>query len=330
MGYARQSTRLEALELENRRAMYAHERAAIADINTSFIELKRRLKAELAGVYTHCFENGPADYRKAKQMGFEDHWRKASAAAIAEFLHEAATAFSWALNDNRKEEILRQCWALDMTTPQNVKVNIPSAGRVREAAVNIAPRADWLTRWAEWMGYYSDNLGRNVKMATFDGADLTKMMAKVDSTKVGQPSVGIWDALERMASTEMLYQQQAARDDVAAVNGDILEEEVWQTMEDTSVCDICADNIGATRDSASDDIPVHPRCRCFWRLVPKQFAELMRNDPEAAAAMDARGIVPYSLVIWDKDHKEIKAMAVVEFGEWKSQEGRNITYGNGI
>jgi len=71
-------------------------------------------------------------------------------------------------------------------------------------------------------------------------------------------------------------------------------------------------------------------CRCFWRLVPKAFGDLMRSNPEAAAAMDEKGIVPDSLVIWDADQKEIKAMTLVDFDEWKNQEGRNITYGNGI
>ena len=71
-------------------------------------------------------------------------------------------------------------------------------------------------------------------------------------------------------------------------------------------------------------------CRCFWRLVPKAFGDLMRSNPEAAAAMDEKGIVPDSLVIWDADQKEIKAMTLVDFDEWKNEEGRNITYGNGI
>ena len=334
MGYAKQRTRLEALELTNRRAMYAHEQATVKDLADKFQRTKEALKGELARVYTHCFHHEASEFRKAKQMGFEDHWRKASAAVVSGFLHEAAVAFNKHLNTNWKEEVLRQCWALDMTTPAHIRVKVPQLRRAQESAiegiVTIAPRADWLTRWAAWISGYADNVTRNVNMATFDGADLEAMLKKVDSTKVGQPSVDVWAALERMARTEMLYQQQGARDEAMAANGELVEEEVWQTMEDTSVCEICADNLGSTRTDASDDIPVHPNCRCFWRLVPKEFGELMRSDPEAAAALDERGIAPDALVIWDAEHKEIKAMAVVDFEEWKNEEGRNNTYGNSI
>ena len=203
MAYAKQRTRLEALELQNRRAMYACEQAAVKDIEARFAGLQRNLKAQLAATYIHCFGAEPSEFQKSKMTGFEYHWRAASGRVIAQFLQKAAPAFNAHLNTNWREEILRQAWALDQTTPRHVRIKIPALRRAREAAaVSIIKRADWVSRWREWMGYYADNVTRNVTMSTFDGADLETMTRKIESTKVGQPSTDIWAALERMARTK--------------------------------------------------------------------------------------------------------------------------------
>ena len=86
MAYAKQRTRLEALELQNRRAMYACEQAAVKDIEARFAGLQRNLKAQLAATYIHCFGAEPSEFQKSKMTGFEYHWRAASGRVIAQFV----------------------------------------------------------------------------------------------------------------------------------------------------------------------------------------------------------------------------------------------------
>ena len=126
------------------------------------------------------------------------------------------------------------------------------------------------------------------------------------------------------------------------VTRDNRKVEMWQTMEDEEVCEVCQQNSGKLKpppnahgdfcpitcshwtsnnpsefrllqaDEATDDIPAHPDCRCFWRAVPKWWHELLKTDPKKAKELDDKGLVDDELWIQDESGKQI-ATATVKF-----------------
>jgi hypothetical protein len=94
--------------------------------------------------------------------------------------------------------------------------------------------------------------------------------------------------------------------------------EIWQTMDDGRVCSACERNTGLTRADLQQPFAITfegktiqlPRqqeipalcvqetgaepgskawteCRCYWRLVPRSFYELMKRDRAAARRLDS-------------------------------------------
>jgi hypothetical protein len=86
------------------------------------------------------------------------------------------------------------------------------------------------------------------------------------------PNDDYWKSLEGLVARAQLVAQSFvwglwnnhAR--IIAVEGEAGIE--WVTADDSQVCEVCSDNQGvypADEESALDDIPVHPNCRCeLW------------------------------------------------------------------
>ena len=56
-------------------------------------------------------------------------------------------------------------------------------------------------------------------------------------------------------------------------------------------------------------------CRCFYRVMPKDWIELSKSDPALAHALDVAEAVPDGMYIRD-EQGNIKAAAVVSFSDW--------------
>jgi len=91
-------------------------------------------------------------------------------------------------------------------------------------------------------------------------------------------------------------------------------------------CPDCDAEDGKPADEA-EPIPVHYGCRCFTRIVPRDFAELLRNgtddEKQAALDMDARGLVPDAMAIRDAEGN-LQAHLHVDFDTWAGLHGISI------
>ena len=109
-----------------------------------------------------------------------------------------------------------------------------------------------------------------------------------------------------MLTDQILRSQRDARADVADENDDLSAEEIFQTMEDSAVCEDCNSQDGVKVEDV--DVSGHVYgfgCRCFERIVPRPFAELLRggddDEKDAALMADARGLVPDAMVVKGAD-----------------------------
>jgi hypothetical protein len=117
-----------------------------------------------------------------------------------------------------------------------------------------------------------------------------------------------------------------ARRFVADENPDIVMDEIWQSMENSRVCPECDELNGKRREEVGGDEPglVHWGCLCYWRLVPKEWADILASgDADAIAtarAMDAQGLVPDAMAIMGPDG-ELAAHLTVDFPTWAATRG---------
>lgn len=236
-------------------------------------------------------------------------------------LHESKTL----LNTLYKESILRHAWVLDQTTPPSMKVRIPHRMRLFEArgAVNYYTGAEatqqFAARWAAWTDGYASSLMTNIQMGALNESLMTDAADEVDATRVNTPSSGLLDALQRVFMFESALAQSRAIELVSQSNEEMDVEEIWETRRDVRVCEDCDANEGLPAEDADGDIPLHPNCNCYWRIVPAAWAELLRSgDDDAyklAVDMDSKGLVPNTMAIRDSSG-DIGAYTTVDFGGW--------------
>ena len=129
--------------------------------------------------------------------------------------------------------------------------------------------------------------------------------------------------VERIADVTESRAKLIARDQTSKMNSAFNKERQtsvgiqkyeWQTMEDERVCDECGPLDGLTREQIEDEEPpIHPRCRCFWRIMPKTWRDLA--DRDLAHQMDLAGVVPDGMYIHGADG-ELKAVVTVSFNKW--------------
>jgi hypothetical protein len=217
-----------------------------------------------------------------------------------------------------RHEALRQVWMLDMLTPPSYKPRLPN--ELREATGDY--KATWEEMFGEWLKAYAANLDANLRLEALHGGDLEDAADEVDAVKIKLPNGNFEPEyiFSSMLSNQILQSQREARHDVASENDDMVIEEIFQTMEDSKVCEDCDSQDGTPVDQVRVEGHVYSfNCRCFERIVPRDFAELLRNgtdeEKQAALDMDARGLIPDSMAIKDADGN-LMAHFSIDFEKW--------------
>lgn len=321
MSYPTQSGTLNRLEAETRKAGRAHEDACVDALKREWEAAKKSLRGIIMAEYHAA--HGSEMWNLANAGMTIERINHFSTNELVGFFNSILRFMRDTVKDAYRHEALRHVWMLDMLTPPSRKPRIPGKA-LREALRPEDYKTGWEQALAEWLRAYAANLNTNLRLEALHEGSITDAADEVDATKVDN-----FDPIYKLSSmlfTQILQAQRDARDDVAGENEDLVAEEIFQTLEDSAVCDICDAEDGKPADEA-EPIPVHYGCRCFTRIVPRDFAELLRNgtddEKQAALDMDARGLVPDAMAIRDAEGN-LQAHLHVDFDTWAGLHGISI------
>lgn len=272
----------------------------------------------------------------AQKLGTLERIHHGMFSVLEDFRRESAKVVQEHLNSLYKDSCYRMAWMLDQTTPTHVRVKLPDSPLLREATgakVYKGPAGEnaWKVRWTQWVEAYGSSVAQNINLGAMNGSSMEDAAEEVEISKAGTPPANLWDALDRVYYSEAVAVQSMAAKDMTEVNPDMELVEIWMTREDANVCDDCDGNEGLTREEAIGTIPYHPRCNCYWRLVPATWAKLLRTgsaaDKALADEMDAKGLVPSTMITRDANGKAT-ASVIVNFDEWKKNAPLTISAAN--
>ncbi len=325
MSYPRQGTTVDRLMKETLSSFDSHIDDASHSLDRFWEETKRHLKSNIMMEYHKSFGGADWTLAQAKSRGTLLRIDRITKILLQNFYALIENDFKARKQKIYKEAVKRYAWVADQTTPDALTIKIPYRLNMREAAVDVyageGAASNWTERMGLWLGSYHSSLQDNIALGALNGSSVMDAATEVDQTKAGTPAYFIDDALTKIVQVEMWMEAMSAEDDFYGANYENLGLiEVWKTRYGIDVCDDCDANEGLNPEEADGDIPLHPNCRCFWRVVPASFKELlMQGDEDSrklAYEMDARGLVPDSLVVRDASGN-IAAKTIISFDTWE-------------
>ncbi len=325
------------LEGEVLRATDKVRKAGSVQLNKLWAQTRVHLQNAISSEYRHDFPKGSWTLAMALRKGTIGRINSTLHAIIAEFHMVSQRHMQTTFREMYRTSALRNAWMLDNLTPPKMDVKLPQSHlffeSIREAKVYKGPEADtaWKERWASWNDAYLTSLQNNIKLGAINESVMSDAVDEVDATRTGSPASFLQDAMTRIYTYQSLSISSQAQKDVVDANEDYGVEQIWQTRYNARVCDICDANKGLTMEEADDTIPAHPNCECYWRLVPATWAELLRSgdtvDRELARRMDAKGLVPGSMLIPDENGNPVAAV-IVSFENWLG--GQPVSVSGGV
>lgn len=286
----------------------------------------KEIQAHIVTAYRQDFGKNTWDLVGAHSHGTLDRIDRQAADILNNFKAEATSFIKVSLNHIHEQERLRALWMIDETTPSSFRPAAPFR-QTREAADNPRKaKASWEQAFSLWIDTYQNQLNTNLRMESLHEGDIHDAADEAEATRVDGHDPEY--KFTTMFSSEAIREEADARRAIYDENEDVLEEEIWVTMEDRVVCPICADYDGKPLSEVQDDIPAHYNCRCYTRFVPKAWAKMLRSgDPderEVAMKMEDAGLIPDSLAIRSPRTGDLIGRAIVSFEDWKTDRGMNI------
>jgi len=336
-----QGKRLLRMERETRRDMRGLEDFYTSRLILAWSRARTTMEGVIMREYRRDFGRQRWDITAATSKGTLERIMTGVDECLSYFLGQAAHLIDAGRKVNKKQEILRQLWMLDQLSPPSRAPLIPVA--VMQEAGRKPPPASWQEALTAWLQSYRDGLQANLRMEALHSGSLMDAADEIAGTRVDGFNPAY--KLEVLASSEILRAQAAGRADVALANGSprrrkreadtmggMVAEEIWQTMEDGRVCPDCDELDGESIAHIGEEPPLHPNCRCFARLVPAEWAGMLRSgdadEKEAALRMDDEGLVSDAMAIRSATG-DLIAHAVVSFSDWLGERAANL-YGMNI
>lgn len=327
--FKRQADVLGSLELRVRAEMRAMEEADARRLRDLWEKAQDAMRGAILTEYHHDFKAERWTLLAARQRGTLLRIERRTKELTRAFVAAAVDLIRTSKRDVWREETLRALWVIDMTTPRHISVKVPPFKRapateaapskgVAQGVSGEAARVLWRDRFSTWADAYHQTLNQNLKLGAMNASAADQAADEVEVSRPGSPAVSFGQIIDRILRLEVISSEVAARDQVYDANQDMLADEIWQTMTDGRVCDLCDSQNGLSRADVTVDMPAHPICRCFYRLVPKDWAELMRGaDKDFARQLDVARLVPDAMVLFD-DAGRPRAAVVVDFTSWRS------------
>lgn len=242
---------------------------------------------------------------------------------LRQFRSHAVTVLKESRSQAYELQSMMAHWILDQTTPPEIKVRPPAGAVVAYDRAARAPR-----RWGAlareafvdepiagddpdeqridgWIKAWAGGLTGMLSLAGAQGAQPADVAARLEALEAEGNDLAA--VMSRLIQSSVQVSIADADDDFDDRWGHLLEDRVWTTMDDERVCDRCASHEGESWDDTRADIPRHPLCRCWWRVVPRPWAQLTK-DPVS-------GVADTSMVIRGPDGKPA-GVVVVSFDSW--------------
>ena len=313
--------------------MRRFEDSGNAEFLKAWAATRQDLKAIIAREYIQDFGSTPWDIATAAQRNTLARIEKSVGERLAHFNNESYNFIKAVLDKVHHLEVMRALWMIDQTTPPYIKPVYPitQPKHAREALFPGDYKATWPQVLTAWIQTYRDALVGSLRMEILHEGNIQDAVAEVDSAKIDN-----FDAeykFQSLFSTQTIQTEAEARRFVADENDEVVMDEIWQAMEDSKDCETCDDYNGKRREEINEEPPQHFNCRCYYRLVPKSWADaLASGDADAIAtarAMDAQGLVPDAMAIMGTNG-ELVAHAVVEFPTWATTRGADYAPLHGV
>jgi hypothetical protein len=318
----KQDRTIERLEVESLRAIDKLVMQGSLGVKAIWDEAIDSMRNSVIEEYRRDFGRDKWNLTLAAKMGTFNRIDRRIAATLSAFHSASILMASMVFRDIYFQGVLRNAWMIDQVTPPSYDVKLPKSPMFKEAdPVYRGPESDtaWKVRWSAWMDAYRASLNQNLRLGAMNESEINDAADEVEATRPGSPQADMWNAIEKVYTNQADTVYSSAQIDVSEANPQLEIVEIWQTRYYDRVCDICDENRGLTRDEADSDIPAHPNCGCFWRLVPKSWRALLmsgdQNDVAIAKAMDASGEVPNAMLIFNDDGKLVGS-TIVEFDTW--------------
>lgn len=322
MSYPTQRGTLNRLELESRRAGRQLEDDFVGGMRGAWKHAKSTMRGVVMVEYAASHRGATWALRTAGPA--LERINGGISRVLHDFRINAGGLTRGAIRSSYRLEALRQLWMLDQLTPPSYRPKMPVRA-LREAAAE--PASTWSEALEEWVRAYQATLATNLRLEALHAGSLTDAADEVDAAKVGgyDPAYKFGS----MLTNQILATQRKARADVADENDELSAEEIFQTMEDYDVCPDCAPQDGKPVDEVEVQGHVYSfNCRCFERIVPRQWAELLRSgdadEREAALMADDRGLVSDAMVVRGADGGLV-AHFTMPFEKWVQGRGAEIS-----
>lgn len=334
MSYPRQDKVIERLENLAQQALRKIRLQGSKHIAALWETSKRLMRTGIREFYRRDFGSSTWNMALAARRGTFYRIDMMVGHVLTDFHQESISVANAFFNLVYREATLRQAYILDMVTPDSYKVKLPRNRMFAEADIDdtsyMGPNSDttWKVRWSAWLDTYRTAINSNLRLGALNENTADDAENEVDATRAGSPAFETGDALNRIFVSQAVTVAAIASRDLSKLNEDMEMEEIWQTSLSARVCDICDAYKGFTAEEVDDDIPAHPNCECYWRLVPAQWAKLLRSgeadEVELAKWMDANGVVPGAMIIRN-DEGDPVGKVIVKFEDWV--EGRKALTG---
>lgn len=319
---------LRGMENETVAAMRRDEEIAVEKLHSIWEATKDALRFAVRDEYRRTFRTGNWNGPKARQTGVLIRIEHRAKMLLSNFSHVAFPFIDDVLKHTKRNRKLRLAWMLDQVSPDGIHPMVDGRMmKAREANLTSGAvtavfgeeaRALWKERWGSWLNAYSSALGHNITLGALNESSPDDAAGEVDATRPGSPANDFWEILDRLFRTEVINAQAQASAEFSDENSEMILTEIWQAHADMRVCVDCEANDGQQRDEVEgDEIPLHPYCRCYWRIVPLAWLDFMRGlDPEQAKALDAKGIAPTMMGITDPETGKVGGFTTVDFYDW--------------
>ena len=324
MKFPLQKNVIERIENLNQKAIKKQRESGRAQLSSMWETTKDSMRQVVRSQYKRDFPSGKWEMPLAARRHTIQRMMHYIGDMLDGFHRFSVEHSSKTFKQIYKTSSLRQAYLLDIITPESYRVKLPRNPMFMEASAITTyqgPDADtaWKVRWSAWIDGYKNALESNLRLGALNDSTIEDAQDEIDQTRAGTPAYDMADAFDRIYMSQAVAIAAQAQSDVASVNDDMDIEEIWQTSFSVRVCDICAENEGLTKEEAGDDIPAHPNCECYWRMVPAAWADLLRSgdasDQDLAEWMDANHVVPGSMVVLNSDGDPV-AKSIVSYDDW--------------